>query len=333
MAQLDRIRIAGFKSIRDQTVDLRPLNVLIGANGSGKSNFIGVFRLLHEILSDRLQLFVARSGGANRLLHFGRKVSEQLSLDLVFGTVSCHCVLVPTSTDSLTPATLDWSDWGDPAVSEVLQSWHVYHFQDTSEAAKVKQTADLHDNAYLRPDAGNLAAFLYRLQETRPDVYQNIADVIRMVAPFFGSFVLQPDRLNPDKIRLEWQELGSDAYFDAHSLSDGTLRFICLATLLLQPQLPSLLLLDEPELGLHPYAITILADLLRSAATRAQVVVSTQSVTLVNQLSPEDVLVVDRVDSASVFHRLTEDEIATWLDDYALGELWEKNVLGGRPGA
>lgn len=225
MAQLDRIRIAGFKSIRDQTVDLRPLNVLIGANGSGKSNFIGVFRLLHEILSDRLQLFVARSGGANRLLHFGRKVSEQLSLDLVFGTISCHCVLVPTSTDSLTPATLEWDDWGNPAVEEVLQSWHVYHFQDTSEAAKVKQTADLHDNAYLRPDAGNLAAFLYRLQETRPDVYQNIVDIVRMVAPFFGSFVLQPDRLNPDKIRLEWQELGSDAYFDAHSLSDGTLRF------------------------------------------------------------------------------------------------------------
>ena len=117
------------------------------------------------------------------------------------------------------------------------------------------------------------------------------------------------------------------------TLSDGTLRFICLATLLLQPDLPSIVLLDEPELGLHPYAITVLADLLRSAATRTQVVVSTQSVTLVNQLSPEDVLVVDRVEGASVFRRLTEAEIATWLDDYALGELWEKNVLGGRPGA
>lgn len=328
MARLDRIRIAGFKSIRDQTVELRPLNVLIGANGSGKSNFIGAFRLLHEIAKERLQLYVARNGGADRLLHFGRKVTEELGLELVFGTALWRCVLVPTSSDSLTG-----SPEGSASVDAILESWQVYHFQDTSEAAKVKQTADLHDNTYLRPDAGNLAAFLYRLRETHPGAYRNIEDVVRMVAPFFGSFALQPDRLNRDKIRLEWQELGSDAYFDAHSLSDGTLRFICLATLLLQPELPSMVLLDEPELGLHPYAITVLVDLLRSAATRTQVVVSTQSVTLVNQLAPEDILVVDRENGASVFRRLTEGEIATWLDDYALGELWEKNILGGRPGA
>lgn len=327
MARLDRIRIAGFKSIRDQTVELRPLNVLIGANGSGKSNFIGAFRLLHEIAKERLQLYVARNGGADRLLHFGRKVTEELGLELVFGTALWRCVLVPTSSDSLTG-----NPEGSASVDAILESWQVYHFQDTSEAAKVKQTADLHDNTYLRPDAGNLAAFLYRLREIHPDAYRNIEDVIRMVAPFFGSFALQPDRLNRDKIRLEWQELGSDAYFDAHSLSDGTLRFICLATLLLQPELPSMVLLDEPELGLHPYAITVLVDLLRSAATRTQVVVSTQSVTLVKQLAPEDILVVDRENGASVFRRLTEGEIATWLDDYALGELWEKNVLGGRPG-
>ncbi len=125
----------------------------------------------------------------------------------------------------------------------------------------------------------------------------------------------------------------SDAYFNAHALSDGTLRFICLATLLLQPELPSTILLDEPELGLHPYAIAVLADLLRSAATRTQVIVSTQSVTLVNQFDPEDMLMVDRAEGASVFRRLSHEEIDTWLDDYSLGELWEKNVLGGRPGA
>jgi predicted ATPase len=326
MASLDRIRIAGFKSIRDQEVELRPLNVLIGANGSGKSNFIGVFRLLHEIVSGRLEIYVARNGGADRLLHFGRKVTEGIYLKLVFGDTSLECALIPTSSDSLILS-------GNEPLATAGYRWQVYHFHDTSEAAKVKQTADLHDNGYLRPDAGNLAAFLYRLRMTEADAYRNITDVIRMVSPFFGDFTLQPDRLNPDKIRLEWQERGSDAYFDANSLSDGTLRFICLATLLLQPELPSLVLLDEPELGLHPYAITVLADLLRSAATRSQVVVSTQSVTLVNQLAPEDILVVDRVDGASVFRRLGQEEVATWMDDYSLGELWEKNVLGGRPGA
>jgi predicted ATPase len=212
-----------------------------------------------------------------------------------------------------------------------LDTWLIYHFRDTTQSAAVKLTGDLADNDHLRPDASNLAAFLYRLQETEPAAFRSIIEAVRTVAPFFASFNLRPDRLNTDKIRLEWQERGSDAYFDANALSDGTLRFIALATLLLQPWLPTTILIDEPELGLHPYAINVLADLLRSTAQRTQVVVSTQSVTLVNQLSPEDVIVVDRAENQSVLRRLTSVEISSWLDDYALGELWEKNVLGGRP--
>jgi predicted ATPase len=176
-----------------------------------------------------------------------------------------------------------------------------------------------------------LSAFLYRLREMKADNYRNIVDAVRLVAPFFHDFNLRPDRLNPRKIRLEWQEVGSDSYFDAHALSDGTLRFVCLATLLLQPVPPTTILIDEPELGLHPYAITVLAELFRATAHRAQLLVSTQSVTLVNQLEPQDVIVAERREGESVFRRLEDEEIATWLDDYALGELWEKNVLGGRP--
>lgn len=359
MSQLDRIRVAGYRSIRDQTIELRPLNVLIGANGSGKSNLIGAFWLLGEILNERLQVSVAQAGGADPILHFGRKRTDRLVLELQTAEGGYTCELVPAAGDTLilahehtfvegggSTSSRGHKETGireieeDNADPDVLAfvlgafpEWRIYHFQDTTASAKVKQNGDLHDNVVLRTDAGNLAAFLYRLQETRPDVLRSITDVIRMVAPFFGSFQLQPDRLNQEKIRLEWQELGSDAYFDAHALSDGTLRFICLAALLLQPELPSTVLLDEPELGLHPYAISVLADLLRSAATRTQVIVSTQSVTLVNQFTPEDILVVDRQEGASVFRRLTSAEIESWLDDYALGELWEKNVLGGRPGA
>jgi predicted ATPase len=104
-----------------------------------------------------------------------------------------------------------------------------------------------------------------------------------------------------------------------------------LATLLLQPELPAVVLLDEPELGLHPAAITLLADLLSSASNRTQVMVATQSVTLVNQFDPEQVWAVDRADSQSVFRHLGGSDMSAWLDDYALGELWEKNVLGARP--
>lgn len=121
--------------------------------------------------------------------------------------------------------------------------------------------------------------------------------------------------------------------FGPHALSDGTLRFICLATLFLQPpeQLPATIVLDEPELGLHPYAIALLADMVRSAAQHTQVILATQSVTLVNQFEPEDILVVDRIQGKSAFRRLGKEEMASWLEDYGLGDLWEKNLLGGRP--
>lgn len=157
--------------------------------------------------------------------------------------------------------------------------------------------------------------------------------MVRHVTPFFDDFILRPAPLSPNTIQLEWKHGTSDAYFNAHSLSDGTLRFICLATLLLQPKekLPSTVLLDEPELGLHPYAITVLANLLKSAATNTQVLVSTQSVTLVNQLTPENVIVVDRNEKESTFKRLTKDDWNHWLDSYGLGDLWEKNLIGGRP--
>jgi len=156
---------------------------------------------------------------------------------------------------------------------------------------------------------------------------------VRLMAPFFDDFALEPSRVNPDKIKLEWRQAGSDAYFDAYSLSDGTLRFICLATLLLQPaqSMPTLILLDEPELGLHPSAIRLLAEMLEAAAHRSQVLLATQSVTLLNQFAPEHVIVAENDGQATGFNRLDEKELADWLENYSLGELWEKNVLGGRP--
>lgn len=339
-------------------IQLRPLNLLIGANGSGKSNFLGIFRFLHEIVQQRLQISVRIAGGADQILHFGRKATKHLVLQSWTDEVIYHCDLVPTEADSLIfeqefVKHINGAGWAAGEVGrketalhdsslypvaeeartvlDMAQHWRVYHLNDTSTSAPIKATGDLHDNRFIRTDGRSLAAYLYWLQEKHADVFSNLTDVVRIVAPFFDSFQLQPDRLKPDKIRLEWRERLLDDFRDCSSLSDGTLRFIFLATLLLQPDLPSTILLDEPELGLHPQAIHLLADLLRSAATRSQVIVATQSVTLVNQFEPEDVLVVDRIDGASVFRRLGREEIDSWMDDYALGELWEKNVLGGGP--
>ena len=212
-----------------------------------------------------------------------------------------------------------------------LDSYRVYHFLDTSNTAAVRDAGDVEDNRVLRPKAENLAAFLYWLQQKQPDHFANIQDTVRQVAPFFQEFRLAPSRINESIIRLEWKEKGSDGYFNASSLSDGTLRFLCLSTLLLQPELPAVVLLDEPELGLHPAAVNLLADLLSSAATRTQVIVATQSVTLVNQFEPESVWAVDRTDNQSVFRHLSRQDMSAWLDDYGLGELWEKNILLARP--
>lgn len=217
-------------------------------------------------------------------------------------------------------------------VVRYLRDWKVYHFHDTSETAKVKQPGNIRDAARLRPDASNLAAFLYFVRYGRKSpAYEKIVSTIQRVAPFFHDFVLEPEPDNANSIRLRWKHRGTDAYFDASDLSDGTLRFICMATLLLQPELPTIILLDEPELGLHPYAIQLLASIMRSTASETQIIASTQSVTLANQLDHQDLIVVDRVEEASRFRRLSDDEVKPWLDEYGVGDLWEKNLIGGTP--
>lgn len=361
MTKLDKIRIQGFKSIRDVEFELRDINILIGPNGAGKSNFIGAFKMLNNIVEQNLQVYVGKSGGAERLLHFGSKETPSISMQLWFGSNGYSFELEHTDEDNFifkdeTVYFLDrrdnmpWDDLGDRGhkeslfrkkaeeegeaykyVQDALESWRIYHFHDTSDTAKMKKTADLNDNSVLRHDASNLPAFLYYLEKKYPKHYENIVDTIRLVAPFFDRFILKPLLLAEDKIELEWKQKGTDAYFNAASLSDGTLRFICLATLLLQPNLPTTILLDEPELGLHPYAITILSELLKSAATKTQVVVSTQSVTLVNQFAPEDIVVVEMENNATIMSRLSREKVEEWIGEYALGELWEKNIFGGRP--
>jgi len=219
-------------------------------------------------------------------------------------------------------------------VVPAMRGWLVYHFHDTSSSAKVKQVHGINDNIHLKEDASNLAAFLYRLKLQHETHYKRIVKTIQLVAPFFGDFILRPTIANSEMIQLEWFERDQDTPFTASALSDGTLRFICLATVLLQPDdlCPATILIDEPELGLHPYAITVLGSLIRSAAEKHQLIISTQSVELLNQFKAEDIIVVDKKVGASTFKRLNPEELTSWLEeDYSLGDLWTKNLLGGRP--
>ena len=379
MPKLNRIRLKGFKSIKDLDLELESINILIGSNGAGKSNLISFFRMLNELIEGHLQLFVGRSGGANAVLHYGTKVTNSIDAGFYFARNGYEIQLVPTEDDklvfgeetlyfikststntsidphrerlgsghkeSLAPGEHENSMYSVAYyVMAALRSWKVYHFHDTSSTARIKQTGDLHENDRLEPDAGNLAAFLYRLQKKHFQNYKLIRAAVRRIFPRFKNFALRPNPLNPDKIRLEWQEYGSDYRFGPHQLSDGTLRFMSLATLLLQPHLPSTILIDEPELGLHPSALTILAGLVRSASSNTQLILTTQSVSFLNEFEPEDIITVERRDSTalsvsdfrnglgeSVFKKHDRESLREWLNAYSLGELWEMNVLGGRP--
>jgi predicted ATPase len=346
MPQLDRITVRGYKSIRAlESFELRRMNVLIGANGAGKSNFISVFRLLAEVFEQRLQLFVQQQDGPDALLFGTRKRTEQLEVELHFARNGYRFALVPAG-KRLVFASEEtyfrgdfvhtWPSLGSGHeesrlpesdteiarhVRDGLVSRQIYHFHDTSTTSPLRQKQAMRENLLLKPDASNLAPFLHHLRGRDPERYRRILEVVRRVAPFFGDFVHREDP--GEQIELEWYQADDpDTVLGPRQLSDGTLRFICLATLLvprsgplLQRGEPATILIDEPELGLHPFALSVLAALMRQASERRQLIVSTQSVELVNEFAPEDVVVVSRRDGASELERLDAERLREWLED------------------
>lgn len=355
--KISKILLKGYKSIKDSSLELGALNVLIGANGAGKSNFIGFFKLMQSILDCHLQLFVARQGGPDALLHFGRKRTSDLHAEIYFGYNGYKFTLEPTVDNRLMFAEekMWWNLRGDIDIGSgyfeseakqlqyrtkifnytmpAMKQWQIYHFHDTGESALVKQVHNIGDNQYLKTDAANLAAFLYMLKNNYQASYEQIVKTVKLAAPFFSDFALRPKTENKEKIELEWQEKDGDAPFKAHYLSDGTLRFICLCTVLLQPKelMPEVILIDEPELGLHPYAISLLSALIKTASFNSQIIISTQSTELLNNFGAEDIVVTDFQNGETKLNRLDTYQLRDWLRDYSLGELWNKNLLGGRP--
>lgn len=369
--KIDTISIEGYKSFaKVDQFRLQNLNVLIGANGAGKSNFLSLFRLLTALSQGNLQTYAKSQGGPDALLHGGRRRSPQFSVEVRFvpnGYIvnGYDVTLAPTVDNRLQflkeepwiigPLTggqhkkryplgsaheearlpTDKVNMVSEYVNSWINSWQQFHFHDTSEAAAVKRPHPSNDNLRLKTQADNLAAYLYRLRGLKgfEAAYARIIDTIKLAAPFFGGFIARVPV--PEMVELEWfEQTDPDTPYRAHTLSDGTLRFICLTTLLLQPAelLPGTILIDEPELGLHPFAINLLADMMKEVSQTKQLIVSTQSVELLNALEPEHVVVAQRINGATTLERLDSARLKLWLDDYQdLGELWKRNVLGGRP--
>lgn len=364
---IDQVTIKNFKSIRELTLPLNPVNVLIGANGSGKSNFISFFKLLRHLKRNTLNTFVAEQGYMDNLVYFGAQKEDFISGEVTFSNewnvptnrYAFELLSSPegkafirTEYSSFNRGTRETPEWNtiyevinreeslvlglgarprNRYVRDYFESFQVYHFHDTSSKSPLKRISQLSDNLFLRENGDNLAAFLFFLQEKHPKTLKKIEQVVQSIAPFFDRFMLEPDRINEDMIRLEWKETGFDRYQNAANLSDGTLRFIALATLMMQPAPPKTIIIDEPELGLHPSAINKLAGLVKKASAKSQVILSTQSINLVNNFDPEDVITVDRKANESVFQRLSHENLESWLLDYGLGDLWTKSVIGGQP--
>lgn len=368
MALLQSLRLLGFRSVAEADIELRPVNVLVGANGAGKSNLVAFFRMLNFALGTEsgLQQYVARQGGASRLVHFGPKQTSQISAELKFrapnGFSSYDFTLVYAEDDSFfytgEGVTFHKDGFAQPArwmlgaghrgshlvgyfdeaqkphrvVQRFVRGCRAFHFHDTSMESPMRRRWDREDTAYLRADAGNLPAFLFFLRETSADSYLRIRGTLQLLLPWFDDFVLEPEGAS---ILLRCRMVEHPEYpVTVSQLSDGSLRLMALITLLRQPveRRPQMIILDEPELGLHPSAEAAVADLIRSAAQEeTQFLVATQSATFLSHFEPEEVLVVENEEGLSSFHRHTREELTGWLERYSLGQIWMKNLIGGRP--
>ena len=362
--RLNNIKVKGFRSIKEMDLELRSINVCIGANGAGKSNLIAFFKLLNEMIGERLQLYIGTTGRATANLYFGHPVTSQLEAEIRFEadheTTSYRMRLSPAAGDSLvfaeevassqypsgdnqrmsygsghqeTGVTVSSDDRVSKKVRRLLSRCRMYHFHDTSQTARVRQYCYRGDSRCLLPDAANLAAVLFRLRTEHKAAYERIVRNVNHVAPFFLDFDLRPSGPNNTDVTLNWRHRDSNLVFGAHQLSDGTLRAICLIALLQQPKedLPYVMVVDEPELGLHPQALDMIASLFQAAGEHTQVVISTQSSRFVDEFEPEDIVVVEREGEETTFKRPDAGKLRAWLEDYSLGEVWEKNVFGGGP--
>ena len=371
MNYIKSLSISGFKSIREmKDLELRPLNVLIGANGAGKSNLVSYFRMVNLMVRNALFEYVAKNGYSDSILYDGEKLTSKIESRILMsirdesyeysfdlrpynnllgikneilhwtrrrGDTEAPGIQFGTADDTTQSSLNDIKK--RKAYPRIVPVWDyisnfgVFQFNDTTGSSKIRKKSLVNDNKSVFEDGGNLSAILYYLKEKEGDAYESIIEKIRLVYPAFEDFIILPERLNRDFLDWRWKEMGKSYELRSNQFSDGTLRFMALVTLLGLPKkdMPSLVIIDEPELGLHPRAVTILCELLKAASVSTQIIISTQSPSIIDEMDPPDVIVVEREDNQSVFKHLDEKALEEWLTDYSLGELWQKNLLGGNP--
>lgn len=348
---MKKIQIQNYKSIKDLEFELQPINILIGPNGAGKSNFLSFFEFLNHLYQQKLKEYIALKGGVEKIIYGGIKMRRELSFYINFNDkngYSCRLKIDNNRNFTFKEEVAwyyqdDWilNNWHKEAIIKTdpkfrskyirdhLKNFKKYHFHDTSSTSAFSDTWHIENDPYfLYNNGGNIAALLYKIREKKPRIYQRIVFTIQSIAPYFSDFFLEPNQAG--YIRLQWTHKHNETIYGANDFSDGTMRFIALTVLFMQPNVPETIIIDEPELGLHPTAVTKLSGMIKSVATeKKQVIIATQSADFINHFDPENIVTVTQEKGESKFERLNKEKLSIWLEDYSVGDLWQQNMING----
>lgn len=386
MAIFERLHVQGFRRLYDVDLVLKPLNIVIGANGSGKTSLLDVFSLLaasasgalNETISEfggvdgNLTNLTAANAGAARFMAFELAMSVQGHAPIQYRmSMSPRGVTYEIADETLTQQRqqspppfkhidahhgvvryyeqnrgLIPPDWeynaAESALSQVPKMYHEpedfrkrlassthYHVLDVGRRAPVRLPQPMRDAKLPGRDGEDLVSCLYMLRETDSDRFEAIEATLRAGFPSFERLNFPP--VAAGTLAMTWKDKTSKTPFYMHQLSEGTLRFLWLATLLQSPGLAAVTLIDEPEVSLHPELLSLLAELLREASQRTQLIVATHADRLVRHLLPSEVVTVD-IDKGGAADAKWADEfdLEQWLNEFTLDEVWRMGRMGGR---
>lgn len=383
-AEFSNLQVDGFRRLQKLELPLRPLNVLIGANGVGKTSVLEVMSLLSASATGRLQDTLSAAGGLGSVMTLGRPDPMRLHLTmpveqaepieyeftLVAGGLgyslpeerltqrrpgtdgkdpffkfidSRHRDIRYFDTDAGKLVRPTWDHkpletslsqvpkmFREPErFRELLASSSLYHALDVSPRAAVRLPQPMQPAPLPGPDGENLMSCLYFLRETERHRFDAVEDTLRVVFPNFDRLDFPPAAAG--SLTMAWRDKQYAKPLYPHQLSEGTLRFLWLVTLLQSPELPTVTLIDEPEVSLHPEMLRLLAGLFREASSRTQLIVATHSERLVGFLQPAELLVCDLDEAGTATITRADDlDLEGWLAEYSLDQLWRLGRLGGR---
>ena len=381
MHKMKNIKIEGFRRLNDIEINMRPLMVMIGANGVGKSSLLDAVSLLAASAAGELNRTLNNMGGVADVITRGRSEAVHLEASMEDPGYELfeYCLYIEPkgqayniSQEMLTQLQPDFqdpfkhieSDYGDiryfdvetdrlvrpewehnpletslsqvpkmfrrpEELRRVLNSVIQYHVLDVSKRAPIKLPQQMKPADLPGSDGEDLISFLYNLRESDHDRYELIEDTLKAAFPGFESLNFPP--VAAGMLSMTWKEKQFRNPLYIHQLSEGTLRFLWLVALLQSPGLSVITMIDEPEVSLHPEMLSLIADLMREASERTQVIIATHSDSLIRFLDPKEVIVMDIDEDGFTTAEWADTlDIEHWLKEYSLDELWRMGRIGGR---